>query len=144
DFRGVPHRVRDVPEVDGVAFDNDSKATNVHAACVGIASMTRPTIVIVGGVEKRLSLDALWEALKDHGRMIVAIGELQARIAAEAPASLPVLRASSMDEAVRVAHREARPGDAVLLAPTSASCDMFKSFEARGDAFEAAVHALVE
>lgn len=144
DFRGLPHRVRYVREVDGVAFYNDSKATNVHAACVGIASMTRPTIVIVGGVEKRLSLDALWEALKDHGRMIVAIGELQARIAAEAPASLPVLRVSSMDEAVRVAHREARPGDAVLLAPTSASFDMFKSFEARGDAFEAAVHALVE
>lgn len=143
-FHGLPHRVRYVGEVGGVAYYNDSKATNVHAACVGIASMTRPTIAIVGGVEKHLSLDALWTALAVRGRMVIAIGELQDRIAAEAPASLPVLRATSMEEAVKIAQEKADAGDAVLLAPTSSSFDMFRSFEARGDAFEAAVRALAE
>lgn len=142
EFRGLPHRVRFVKEVNGVAYYNDSKATNVHAACVGIASMRRPTIAIVGGVEKHLSLDALWPALGPQGRMIIAIGELQERLVQEAPASLPVLRAASMEEAVCMAHNEARDGDAVLLAPTSSSFDMFSSFEARGDAFEAAVQRL--
>lgn len=142
EFRGLPHRVRYVKEIGGVAYYNDSKATNVHAACVGIASMTRPTLAIVGGVEKHLSLDALWDALAPRGRMIIAMGELQQRIVHEAPRHLPVLCASSMEEAVRIAHEKAEEGDAVLLAPTSSSFDMFRSFEARGDAFEAAVHAL--
>lgn len=142
DFRGLPHRVRFVREVDGVAYYNDSKATNVHAACVGVTSMTRPTIAIVGGVEKQLKLDALWEALKVRTKRVVAIGALQDRIVREAPKELVVQRASSMEQAVRVAHGAAEPGDAVLLAPSSASFDMFKSFEDRGDAFEAAVHSL--
>lgn len=141
-FHGLPHRVRFVRELAGVEYYNDSKATNVHAACVGISSMQRPTLAIVGGVEKHLSLDALWPALALRGRMVIAIGELQDRLVQEAPASMPVLRASTMEEAVRMAHNEARAGDAVLLAPTSSSFDMFSSFEARGDAFEAAVHAL--
>lgn len=143
EFSGLPHRVRFVEEIDGVAYYNDSKATNVHAACVGITSMRRPTIAIVGGVEKHLSLQALWPALASKGRMVIAIGELQDRLVQEAPRALTVLRAASMEEAVRMAHDEARDGDAVLLAPTSSSFDMFSSFEARGDAFEAAVHGLV-
>lgn len=143
DFKGLPHRVRFVREVDGVAYYNDSKATNVHAACVGVTSMTRPTIAIVGGVEKHLALDALWEALALRGKRVVAIGALQERLVREAPSWLVVQRADSMEQAVRVAHGAAAPGDAVLLAPSSASFDMFDSFEHRGDVFEAAVHALV-
>lgn len=143
-FHGLPHRVSFVRELDGVRYFNDSKATNVHAACVGIRSMVRPTVAIIGGVDKRLPLDALWPALADHAHTVIAMGELQERLAAEAPAGLRVVCADSMDDAVAQARAAARSGDAVLLAPASSSFDMFKSFEHRGDVFEACVRALVE
>ena len=144
EFRGLPHRVAFVRELDGVRYYNDSKATNVHAACVGIRAMTGPTIAIVGGVEKGLSLDELWEALAARGRLVVAIGDLRERLAAEAPATLPVLAADSLEDAVQLARSHAKAGDAVLLAPASSSFDMFRSFEERGERFEAAVQALRE
>lgn len=142
EFRGLPHRVAFVREHEGIAYYNDSKATNVHAACVGIRSMTRPTVAIIGGVDKHLALDELWEALAIRGRFVIAIGELRARIVEEIPTFLPVLAAESMPEAVELARTYAQTGDAVLLAPASSSFDMFRSFEERGDIFEAAVRAL--
>lgn len=141
-FQGLPHRICFVREHQGVRYFNDSKATNVHAACVGIASMDRPTVAIVGGVEKNLELDALWTALAPHGRAVIAMGELRERLVREAPTSLPVFAAGSMEEAVSLAAQQAHEGDAVLLAPASSSFDMFKSFEERGEVFERLVKSL--
>lgn len=143
-FSGLPHRVSFVREVAGVRYFNDSKATNVHAACVGIRALERPTVAIIGGVDKRLSLDALWPALGERTHTVVALGELSERLASEAPEGLRVVRASSMADAVERARDAAKPGDAVLLAPASSSFDMFTSFEQRGDVFEACVRALVD
>lgn len=141
-FGGLPHRVAFVRERGGVRFYNDSKATNVHAACVGLRAMDRPTIAIVGGVEKRLELAELWEAVVERGGRVIAIGELRERLRAEAPAQVEVRDAESIEAAVQLAAAWAREGDAVLLAPASSSFDMFRSFEERGERFEAAVRAL--
>lgn len=141
-FKGLPHRVAFVREHRGVRYFNDSKATNVHAACIGIHAMDRPTVAIVGGVDKRLDLAPLFEALAARTHTIVAIGELREGLRALCPSSIAFVEAESMDAAVSAAASAARSGDAVLLAPASSSFDMFKSFEHRGELFEAAVRAL--
>lgn len=141
-FAGLPHRVAFVRERAGVRFYNDSKATNVHAACVGLRAMDRPTVAIVGGVDKRLALDGLWDAVAACGGRVVALGELRTRLRDEAPPQIEVRDADSMEAAVKLAADWAREGEAVLLAPASSSFDMFRSFEDRGERFEAAVRAL--
>lgn len=141
-FSGLPHRVAHVRTLDDVAYVDDSKATNVHAACVGIRSMSQPIVAIVGGVDKGLDLAPLWDALAEHGKLVIAIGELQSRIVEEAPDVLRVRRAASMEEAVQLAQAEAEAGDVVMLSPASSSFDMFASFSARGDQYAQAVLAL--
>ena len=141
-FQGLAHRVAFVRERDGVRFYNDSKATNVHAACVGIRAMDRPTVAIVGGVDKKLDLAPLVEALRERTHTVVAIGELRARLRSLIPEGIRYVEAGSMEEAVVLAASSARPGDSVLLAPASSSFDMFRSFEHRGEVFEAAARGL--
>lgn len=141
-FRGLAHRVAYVRDHGGVRYFNDSKATNVHAACVGIRAMDRPLVAIVGGVDKKLDLSPLFEALAERTHTIVTIGDLRPALRALCPPTIACVEASSMEEAVALASSHANEGDSVLLAPASSSFDMFKSFEHRGELFEAAVHAL--
>jgi UDP-N-acetylmuramoylalanine--D-glutamate ligase len=143
---GLPHRAQLVRELDGVAWVDDSKATNVGAAAAaldGLASPARRAVLIAGGVDKGGSYAPLLERLARVGRGVVLIGK-SADVIARAFASLqlPLRRAGSMEEAVRAARGLARPGDVVLLAPACASFDMYRSFAHRGDAFQEAVRAL--
>lgn len=143
DYPGLPHRVEFIRERRGVRWFNDSKATNVHAACVGLSAMSRGVCVIVGGVEKRLDLEPLIALLAEKGATVIAIGELRERLIREAAERVPVLLcADSLEEAVALADAHAKAGAEVLLAPASASFDMFRSFEHRGECFREAVMAL--
>ena len=99
-------------------------------------------VAILGGRDKFGSYAALGQALRAKGRGVVLIGEAAQRIAAALPQELPVQRASSMSEAVRLARSLAQPGDAVLLSPACASFDMFENYAERGEQFRAAVLAL--
>jgi UDP-N-acetylmuramoylalanine--D-glutamate ligase len=122
-----------------VAFVDDSKATNPHAALASIASF--PSVVLIaGGTTKGLDISPLARAA--NVRHVVAIGEAAAVLleAAGAARSSP---AGSMTEAVVIAASIARPGDTVLLAPGCASFDMFESYGARGDAFGLAVRKVI-
>jgi UDP-N-acetylmuramoylalanine--D-glutamate ligase len=143
EFRALPHRMQRVATVDGVAYYDDSKATNVDAAVTALLGLSEErAVLIAGGRDKGGSYAPLARALADKGRAVVLIGEAAERIAAEVSASSAFSGASSIEEAVRVARKLARPGDAVLLSPACSSFDMFQSYAERGERFAAAVRAL--
>lgn len=137
-FRGLPHRLCLVAEHDGVAFYDDSKATDPHATATAVAGF--PSVVLIaGGRNKGLDLSVL-AAHSARLRAVVAIGEAGGDIeAAFAGEGVPVARASSMDEAVAAARAVARSGDAVVLSPGCASYDWYSSYRQRGDDFTRAV-----
>ncbi len=138
-FRPGNHRRTVVASHRGVAYVNDSKATNPHAALASIGSF--PSVVLIaGGITKGLDISPL--ARHPHVRHVVAIGESAGVLTGARPEASVV--ASSMAEAVAMAAEVARPGDTVLLAPGCASFDMFDSYSHRGDAFSEAVRAIMQ
>jgi UDP-N-acetylmuramoylalanine--D-glutamate ligase len=144
-FRGLPHRMEPVAEIDGVTFYDDSKGTNVGASVAALLGMARPVVLIAGGDGKGQNFTPLAGALAARGRALVLIGRDACRIAAAAAASgVPQVHAAGMEEAVRLALKMAQPGDAVLLSPACASFDMFDNYIHRARSFVAAVHKLKE
>ena len=129
--------------VDGVAYVNDSKATNVDATVKSLASIDGPVIVILGGRDKEGDFGSLVPYLKSTRRAVL-IGEARARDREGARRSRARSRdAADMADAVRIARATARPGDTVLLAPACASFDMFKNYQERGEVFRASVNCSV-
>ncbi|MEM6956362.1 MAG: cyanophycin synthetase, partial [Myxococcota bacterium] len=142
DFEGLPHRMALVGDVKGVAFIDDSKATNVGAAVASIRSLGgRPFVLIAGGRDKDGDLSELREAAS-NARAVVLLGEAAARFADALSGSVPLKRVDSLEAAVTGAFELAEAGDAVLLAPACSSYDMFDSYVQRGEAFADAVRAL--
>ncbi|MDX3232090.1 UDP-N-acetylmuramoyl-L-alanine--D-glutamate ligase [Streptomyces sp. ME19-01-6] len=148
-FRPDPHRVERVADVAGVAYVDDSKATNTHAAQASLDSFEH-IVWIAGGLAKGATFDELVVASAKRLRGVVLIGadralirEALARHASDVPVvDLDRTDTGAMAAAVGEAARLARPGDTVLLAPACASMDMFVNYNERGDAFAAAVHDL--
>ena len=138
------HRLVTVATVDGVAYVDDSKATNPHAAQRAIESFDH-VVWIAGGLNKGLAFDDLIAAAHDRLRAAVLIGtcagEVRDALARHAP-EVPVADAPDMHTAVEAARRFARAGDTVLLAPAAASMDQFTDYAERGDRFAAEVRAL--
>jgi len=148
EFPGLAHRMEHVRDLDGVAWYDDSKATNVGAAVAaldGIEQSVEKVVLIAGGVDKGGSYAPLAERMSRRGRAVVLIGEAAPLIREALGATgVDLEDASSMESAVDRARALARPGDAVLLAPACASFDMFRSYAHRGDVFQSAVRALEE
>ena len=123
----------------GVTFVNDSMATIPVAAEAALAAFAgRGVVLVAGGQGKGLAFDAVADAIAARCRTAILIGEVADELEAAIAGRVPVVRASSMDEAVRAAAAAAAPGDIVLLAPAAASFDMFTDYAARGDAFAVA------
>jgi UDP-N-acetylmuramoylalanine--D-glutamate ligase len=142
-FGGVPHRLETIGERGGVRFVNDSQATIPVAAIAALdAFASHPVVLVAGGSDKGLDYEAFADSIAARCRAAILIGETSSRIDRLIAERVPVVRASSMDEAVAAAAERARPGDVVLLAPAAASFDMFDDYAARGDAFRSAVSAL--
>ena len=142
-FEGVPHRLETVRTVGGVAFVNDSKATNVNAVWYALESFPGNVILIAGGRDKGNDYGPLQRLVADKVKGIVAIGEGAEAVERElGPYTEEVARAASMEEAIQYARLMAQPGDTVLLSPACASFDMFENYEDRGDTFKRLVHAL--
>jgi len=137
DFRGLPHRLVLVGDHGGVRFYDDSKATDPHATVAAMRGF-ESAVLIAGGRNKGLDLSVLG-AEADHVRAVVAIGEATPEIVEAFDGKVPVVPASSMDEAVAAARALARPGDAVLLSPACASFDWYRNYGERGDDFARAV-----
>ncbi|MFD7493305.1 UDP-N-acetylmuramoyl-L-alanine--D-glutamate ligase [Streptomyces sp. NPDC059832] len=148
-FRPDPHRIEHIADVAGVAYVDDSKATNTHAAEASLAAYD-PIVWIAGGLAKGATFDELVTGAKGRLRGVVLIGrdrelirEALTRHAPEVPVvDLDRTDTGAMSEAVREAARLARPGDTVLMAPACASMDMFVNYNKRGEAFADAVRAL--
>ncbi|WP_405596611.1 UDP-N-acetylmuramoyl-L-alanine--D-glutamate ligase [Streptomyces sp. NBC_01410] len=148
-FRPDPHRIEKVADVAGVAYIDDSKATNTHAAEASLAAYD-PIVWIAGGLAKGATFDELVSKSAQRLRGVVLIGadralirEALARHAPEVPVvDLDRTDTGAMSAAVREAARLARPGDTVLLAPACASMDMFANYNKRGEAFADAVREL--
>ena len=143
-FRGVEHRQEFVREVRGVRFYNDSKATNVDSAIVGIKAMSRPVILIGGGQGKNQDFSGLIEAFGGKVKSFIIIGEATGELAKTCQAHnfTAYETAADMEAAVNMAFAKAREGDCVLLSPACASMDMFDNFEERGQVFKELVMKL--
>ncbi len=141
-FRGLPHRLEFVRELDGVRYVNDSKATNVDSVWYALNSFDRPNVLIAGGRDKDSDFTFLRERIHEKVRAIVLIGEAADKMEKAFRGIKPMVRAGAFDEAVRTARKRAEPGDVVLLSPACASFDMFRNFEDRGDQFRVLVEAL--
>jgi UDP-N-acetylmuramoylalanine--D-glutamate ligase len=139
-YPGLPHRMERVAEKNGVLFVNDSKATNPTSAAPALAAY--PAVHwILGGLPKSDDLDAC-EPFLGHVRAAYTIGEAGPMFARLLRSKVPVSECEMLFEAVGAAAEAARPGEVVLLSPACASFDQFRDYEARGDAFRAAVEAL--
>jgi UDP-N-acetylmuramoylalanine--D-glutamate ligase len=147
-FAPVEHRLERVAEVGGVTFYNDSKATNVDAAVKAVEALADEPgrlVLILGGRGKNAPYAPLAPLIQRKARAVVTLGEDAGRIESELKGAAPSLaRAADMAEAVRLAYREAEPGDVVLLAPACASFDMFTSYEHRGRVFKEEVGKLMK
>jgi UDP-N-acetylmuramoylalanine--D-glutamate ligase len=140
-FTGLPHRMERVAEKGGVLYVNDSKATNATATAPALAAY--PKIHwILGGLPKTDDLDDC-APFFDHVRAGYTIGQAGPMFAnILRKADKPVTESGTLAQAVRDAAAAAQPGDVVMLSPACASFDQFTDYEARGDAFRAAVGAL--
>jgi UDP-N-acetylmuramoylalanine--D-glutamate ligase len=142
-FRSMPHRLETVAEIDGVLFVDDSKSTNPGSSIAALNSYDRPIVLIAGGRAKGTPFGSLGVAIRERAKALVAIGET-AEDLVRTSAGVVAVRASSMEEAVRLARGLTEDGDVVLLSPACSSFDMFTSAEDRGERFAAAVTALRE
>ena len=145
-FRPVPHRLEPVGEAGGVAYVNDSIATNVLATRAALAAYAdEPVHLIAGGRAKGESFEPLAAALGPNLRAVYLVGEAaEALAAALAPAGVPLERSGDLRTAVATAAANARPGEVVLLSPACASFDQYDSFERRGEEFRELVSTLQE
>lgn len=146
EFTGLPHRCQWVGERAGVSYYDDSKATNVGAALAAIeglgADIAGQLVLIAGGDGKGADFSALKAPVARYCRAVVLLGRDAELIAAALGDAVPLLRVSTLDDAVQRCAELAESGDAVLLSPACASLDMFKNFEERGQLFARAVEGL--
>jgi len=142
-FTSLEHRMEPVLTIRGVEFINDSKATNVNSTWYALESMTKPVILILGGVDKGNDYTMLHELVREKVKAIVCMG-VDNTIIHKAFGNVVEVMAntSGAREAVHAAYRLASKGDVVLLSPACASFDLFKNYEDRGRQFKEAVKEL--
>jgi len=145
DFAGVEHRLEFVRTVDGVDWVNDSKATNVNSTFYALQSMTRPTVLILGGKDKGNDYSEILPLVRGRVKAIVAMGLHNEKIVdffTSACPGLPLRDTHSLADAVAACRELSAKGDTVLLSPCCASFDLFRSYEDRGTQFKQMVNSL--
>lgn len=137
-FRAVPHRIEYVETINDVIYYNDSKGTNTDASIKAIEAMSRPTILIAGGYDKKVSFDEWAQAFGDKVKCLVLLGQTSHQIAdtVKKYGFSNIIFTESLEEAVEECSKIAEPGDAILLSPACASWGMFDNYEQRGDMFK--------
>lgn len=142
-FEGAEHRLENVMKVNGVQFINDSKATNVNATFYALECMEKPTVWIVGGVDKGNDYSDLLPLVREKVKAIVCLGEDNEKLKSVFSNVVEMMiETAGAEEAVKVAYKLSQKGDAVLLSPACASFDLFENYEDRGRQFKAAVRSL--
>jgi UDP-N-acetylmuramoylalanine--D-glutamate ligase len=141
-FEGVEHRLEFVRQINGVKYVNDSKATNIDSVWYALQSFDEPLIVLIGGRDKGNDYSRLNDLVRQHVKVIVAIGESADKVFESFRNITKVEKAESMEAAVRRAAEMAAPGEVVLLSPACTSFDWFDNFEHRGRVFKEIVKKL--
>ena len=144
-FKGLPHRVEWVANIDDVDYYDDSKGTNVGATCAALTGLAQKVVLIAGGDGKGQDFTPLAAAVSENASAVVLIGRDAPLIeAALLPTNIPLYQAADLPEAVNIAKKLAKADEAVLLSPACASFDMFKNYVHRAEVFVAAVKRLKE
>ncbi len=142
-FESLEHRMEHVANIKGVEFINDSKATNVNSTWFALESMTKPVILILGGVDKGNDYNLLKELVKEKVKAIVCMGTDNRKIHEAFGDIVPlIVNTENASEAVQAAFHFSNKGEVVLLSPACASFDLFKNYEDRGKQFKQAVKNL--
>lgn len=141
-FKGLSHRLQHIGCLDGVDWYDDSKATNVASACAALNAVDSKVVWIGGGDGKRSDFTLLADHLIKQARAAVLLGKDAEIIARAIGGRIPTTLVKDMDEAVRCAKEYAQSGDCVLLSPACASLDMYRDYNARGEAFVTAYRSL--
>jgi len=141
-FVSIEHRLESVATIRGVEFINDSKATNLNSVWFALESMTKPVVLILGGVDKGNDYNEILELVKEKVKAIVCLGADNSPITTFFDGVVTIAETKSADEAVHAAYALADKGDCVLLSPACASFDLFKNYEDRGNQFKSSVLAL--
>jgi len=142
-FESLEHRMEIVATIKGVEFINDSKATNTNSTWYALESMTKPTILILGGVDKGNDYSFLKDLVKEKVKAIVCLGVDNRKIHEAFGNDVPLMiNTETAKDAVQAAFHFANKGDVVLLSPACASFDLFKNYEDRGKQFKEAVKDL--
>ena len=143
DFVNVEHRLEFVAKINGVEFINDSKATNINSTWFALESMEKPTVWIVGGVDKGNDYNELMTLVDEKVKAIICLGEDNHKIKEAFESKVDTLvEARNAVEAVAYAYRLALKNESVLLSPACASFDLFDNYEDRGNQFKQAVRML--
>lgn len=143
DFVNVEHRLEFVAKVHGIEFINDSKATNINSTWFALESMDKPTVWIVGGVDKGNDYSELLDLVKDKVKAIICLGLDNSKIIEAFTGVVDtIVEAKTSMEAVAYGYRLAKKDETVLLSPACASFDLFENYEERGDMFKEAVRRL--
>ena len=142
-FKGLPHRLALVSEIEGVSWFNDSKGTNIGATVSSLRSLDRDIILIAGGVFKGGELEALARAVTRHAKQVILLGQDSALLQQALKNFAAIEHADSMQQAVEIAQQKSKPGDKVLLSPACASFDMYANYIERGNDFEKCVNEVV-
>ncbi len=142
-FKSLEHRMEYVASIRGVEFINDSKATNINSTWYALESMEKPTVLILGGIDKGNDYSLIEDLVKEKVKAIVCLGIDNNKIHEAFENVVPVIIDTySAGEAVDRSFRLAEKGDTVLLSPACASFDLFKNYEDRGKQFKEAVKEL--
>ncbi|MBP0973686.1 MAG: UDP-N-acetylmuramoyl-L-alanine--D-glutamate ligase [Oscillospiraceae bacterium] len=149
EFGGVEHRIEFVRELHGVKWYNDSIATSPTRVLAGLRSFDQKIIVLAGGYDKKIPFEPMAETVCDRVKLLILMGVTAEKIEKAVtgaknydPANIRILHASSMEEAVEIAAKEAQRGDIVTLSPACASFDLYPNFEVRGQHFKRLVKEL--
>jgi UDP-N-acetylmuramoylalanine--D-glutamate ligase len=139
-YNGLEHRMEPVATIRGVEFINDSKATNINSTWFALESMSKPTILILGGVDKGNDYTVIEELIASKVKAIVCLGTDNKKIKAAFKGKVKeVIETKSAKACVEACFKLAEKGDVVLLSPACASFDLFADYQDRGKQFKEAV-----
>jgi len=141
-FPGVPHRIEWIRERNGVFFVNDSKSTNPDSLNVALRSISKPVVLIAGGLAKETDYSQLRNLITDRVKALILIGDASEMLENCWSGTVPVFRERVMENALKRALDQSLDGDVVLLSPGCASFDQYSSFEERGEHFRKLVEDL--
>lgn len=141
-FQGLEHRMESVATVRGIEFINDSKATNVNSTWYALESMTKPTVLILGGIDKGNDYSLIKDLIVEKVKAIVCMGVDNQKLHDAFGDVTTIVDTASAEQAVKAAFKLGTVGDVVLLSPACASFDLFKNYEDRGKQFKEAVKNL--